>query len=120
MTKDVLAGAAGPDTETLAGLRQLAAVILGPRRPDPGERAAGHGVSGTIIGVPELQPLGTAEIWRVSLAGEPFGRLVRRSRQNRLRAWQLLQLNDLTDVQFDAYEAAMQEQPRRAVLVAVA
>ena len=120
MTKDALAGAAGPNTDALAGLRQLAAVILGPRRPDPGERVAGHGVSGTIIGVPEPQPLGTAGIWRVSLAGEPFGRLVRRGRQDRLGVWQPLQLNDLTEVQLDAYEAAMLEQPRRAVLITAA
>jgi len=80
--------------------------------PAVGEQASGYGVSGTIAAVPELQPLGTEGIWRISLEGEHFGRLVRRESQDCLgEAWQLLQLDDIADEQLDAYEAAMLDPP---------
>lgn len=87
------------------------AAISSARRPVIGDHAAGHGVSGTIIAVPECQPLADDEIWRVVLAGEEVGRLVRRCRQELGgKAWQLLQLDDMSDEQLDAYEASMDGQ----------
>lgn len=104
----------GHGVEALMGFREVAAA-LGPRSPDPGDRAVGHGVSGEIVAVPEQQPLAADGIWRVALAGEPFGRLVGR-RRNGVGAWRLLQLDDLTDAQLDAYEAARLDPPRPALL----
>lgn len=83
-------------------------------RPGIGEHAAGYGVSGTILAVPELQPLAQDGIWRITLAGESFGRLVRLADGGRGRMWQLLQLDDVTDEQFDAYDAAMRTAPEPA------
>jgi hypothetical protein len=85
-------------------LRRVAAAVLGPRPPEPGERAIGHNVVGAVVAVPKQQPLSADNVWRVVLAGEPFGRLVGRGRGG---AWQLLQLDDLTDAQLDAHEEAM-------------
>jgi hypothetical protein len=99
--------------DALAGLQQMVAAVLGPRRPEPGERAMGHGASGAVVAVPEQQPFAADNVWRVTLAGEPFGRLVERARDG---AWQLLQLDDLTDAQLDAYEATVSDPPRRALL----
>lgn len=75
--------------------------------PAAGDQASGHGVRGTISAVPERQPLGGEGVWRISLGGEPFGRLVRRAQGGIGVTWQLLQINDLSDEQLDAYEAAM-------------
>ena len=84
----------------LANLRQIAREILAPRPPELGERAAGHGISGAVLAVSGWQPLATDNIWRITLAGEAFGRLVGRARDG---AWQLLSLDELTDAQLDAY-----------------
>jgi hypothetical protein len=92
--------------DALAGLQQMVAAVLGPRPPEPGERAKGLGMSGAVVAVPERQPLAADNVWRVTLAGEPFGRLVGRARDG---AWQLLQLDDLTDAQLDAFEVAIVE-----------
>lgn len=78
-------------------------------RPGVGEQAAGYGVSGAIVAVPELQPLGPDGVWRVTLAGEVFGRLVRLGEGTSGRVWQLLQFDDVTDEQFEAYEAGMRD-----------
>jgi hypothetical protein len=78
--------------------------------PALGERAAGYGVSGRIAGVPEFQPLADGGVWRVTLSGESVGRLVRRDEQeyaSGVAGWGLLQLDDLTETQLDAFEAAM-------------
>ena len=78
------------------------------RGPLAGDRAEGHGVSGTIMAVPKLQPLEGDGIWRVALYGEHFGRLVRRRGQGQSGApWELLQIDDMSDAQLDAYDAAM-------------
>jgi hypothetical protein len=80
------------------------------RRPALGERAAGYGVSGRIEAVAELQPLAGGGVWRVTLAGESVGRLVRQDKLEygvEVSGWHLLQLDDLTEAQLDAYEAAM-------------
>ena len=80
-------------------------------RPAIGDHAAGHGVSGTIAVIPDHQPLVDDGIWRVTLAAEMFGRLVRRGiQEDDDRAWQLLQIDDLSDEQLDAYEASMDDQ----------
>lgn len=104
----------GFGAEALMGFRQMAAAISLPP-PEPGERAVGHGVCGAIVAVPDEQPLKVDGIWRVTLAGEPFGRLVGRRRGDG-GAWRLLQLDDLTDAQLDAYEAARLDPPRPALL----
>lgn len=95
-----------PGAKVIADLRQVAASILGPRRPEPGERACGQGASGAIVAVAEQQPLAADGIWRISLAGEPFGRMVGPARDG---AWLLLRVDDLTASQCDAYEASMSE-----------
>jgi len=89
----------------VARLRHTAEEVLGPRPPEQGERAWGHSVSGAIISVPECQPLAADNIWRVILAGETVGRLVKRSSEH---GWMLLQADDLTDLQ----EAALAEAGR--------
>lgn len=84
------------------GARSGAAVARASRAPRPGQPAAGHGVKGRIIAVPEFQPLAADSIWRVVLAGEPFGRLVREAGA----MWHLLQVDELTDAQLEDYDAA--------------
>ena len=75
-------------------------------RPGPGDPARGPGLKGKIARLRERQPLAAEGIWRVSLEGEDYaGRLVRRSAEG---DWQLLQIDDLTDAQLEAYEKAMQ------------
>ena len=75
-------------------------------RPGPGEPARGPGLKGKVARLRDRQPLAAEGIWRVSLEGEEYaGRLVRRSAQGE---WQLLQIDDLTDAQLEAYEKAMQ------------
>ncbi len=79
--------------------------------PAIGDRATGYGARGTVIAVPDCQPLAADGIWRVTLAGEGFGRLVRRGgREHDGEAWQLLQLDDVSDEQLDTYEASMHDQ----------
>ena len=76
----------------------------------------GYGVSGTILGIPEQQPLANDEIWRVFLAGEARGRLVRMDRRRNGITWRLLQLHDVSDAQLEVYEAAMRKSvPEREV-----
>lgn len=79
-------------------------------RPTVGDHAAGHGVSGIVAVVPDHQPLASGGIWRVTLAGEGFGRLVRFDEEHGGRAWQLLQIDELSDEQLDAYDASMHGQ----------
>ncbi len=90
---------------------ELRRAVLGPLRPGPGQQATGYGMTGVIATVPECQPLAQDGIWRVNLVGEVPGRLVRRAKRRRDRAWQLLQIDDLNDAQFDAYEAAISSLP---------
>ena len=77
-------------------------------RPIVGHGAVGYGVSGIIVAVPDWQPLERDGIWRVALRGEIVVRLVRYAeQQGSVLRWQLLQMDDMTDAQFDAYEAAL-------------
>jgi hypothetical protein len=70
--------------------------------------AAGHGMNCNIAAVPSWQPLERDEIWRVVLHGEVIVRVVRHARrQGGGWRWQLLQMDDMTDEQLDAYEAAL-------------
>ena len=70
--------------------------------------AVGYGMSGRIADVPDSQPLKRDGIWRVVLHGEVVVRVVRHAtRQGNTWPWQLLQMNDMTDEQLDAYEAAL-------------
>lgn len=94
--------------------RPLAPIPPGAARPGIGERASGHGVSGTIAAVPDVQPLARDGIWRVALAGEAFGRLVRRGDRACDAGWSLLRMDELADEQFDRYEAAMDDAPETA------
>ena len=97
------------DADRSGGL--LSAAVSAVLRPAIGDHAAGHGVSGTIAVIPDHQPLADDGIWRVTLAAELFGRLVRRGIQEPDdRAWQLLQIDDLSDEQLDAYETSMHGQ----------
>ena len=78
--------------------------VVTARRPAPGKRALGYGVSGLIVVVvvPEFQPLAADAIWRVALAGGSVGYLVRRDEQDYASGaagWLPLQLDDLTDAQ---------------------
>lgn len=82
----------------------------GPRIPTPGERASGHGVDGVIVAVADRQPLAGDDVWRVTLAGEAFGRLVSQRPDG---VWHLLQLDELTDAQLDVLEAAAATPPVR-------
>ena len=80
------------------------------RRSSPvaGDMAAGHGMSRNIAAVPGWQPLERDGIWRVVLHGEVVVRVVRHAtRQGGGWRWQLLQMDDMTDEQLDAYEAAL-------------
>ncbi len=76
-------------------------------RPTIGDHAEGHGVSGMVAAVPDHQPLATDGIWRVTLAGEGFGRLVRFDEVRDGRTLQLLRIDELNDEQLDAYDASM-------------
>ncbi|MBV9749108.1 MAG: hypothetical protein JO157_09855 [Acetobacteraceae bacterium] len=67
-------------------------------------------MSGMIAVVPDHQPLGEGGIWRVTLAGEGFGRLVRSYDERDRRTWLLLQIDELSDEQLDAYDASMHGQ----------
>ena len=79
-----------------------------PSRPVVDDEAVGHGMSGRIAAIPDLQPLEGDEIWRVVLHGEVVIRVVRHvTRQGSAWRWQLLQMDDMTDEQLDAYEAAL-------------
>ncbi len=105
----------GLTTEVMAGrwwaMTQMhSSVAFRFRQPVIGDHAAGYGVSGTVAAVRECQPLAGEGIWRITLAGEDFGRLVRQDEQayqNGEGGWVLLQVDDLSDVQLAAYEAAM-------------
>lgn len=115
VTDQVLASLMVPTAEVLAGhwwtmteVHRTGAAVT--RRPILGERGMGYGVSGKIASVAETQPLAGEGVWRVILAGESIGRLVRRDDQEHeagAAGWRLLQLDDLTETQLDAYEAAM-------------
>ena len=77
-------------------------------RPVAGDVAAGHGMSCGIAAVPGWQPLERDGIWRVVLHGEVVVRVVRdATRQGGGWQWRLLQMDDMTDEQLDAYEAAL-------------
>jgi len=79
-------------------------------RPVVGDEAAGHGMSRRIATVPDWQPLGHDEIWRVVLHGEVVVRVVRHSSLPGIAAhWQLLQMDDMSDEQLDIYEAALSD-----------
>ncbi len=102
---------AGADDGGRSGAPSDPASGASPLPPAVGDRATGHGVSGTVTVVPDRQPLAKDGIWRVILAGEGFGRLVRRRNAERAgKAWQLLQLDDISDEQLDSYEASMSDQ----------
>lgn len=116
MTDQAQMTAVDPGAGALAAWRQAVAAVLGPRRPDPGERAVGYGVTGTVIAVADQQPLAADNVWRVTLAEEACGRLVGRGHGG---AWRLLQLDDLTDAQLDAYDAIWLN-PLPAMLLATA
>lgn len=78
--------------------------------PVVGDTAAGHGMSCRIAAVPGRQPLEHDGIWRVVLHGEVVVRVVRHAtRQGSGWRWQLLQMDDMTDEQLDAYEAALSD-----------
>jgi len=79
-------------------------------RPVAGDEATGYGVSRSIAAVPDWQPLGHDEIWRVILHGEVVVRVVRHSSLPGVAAhWQLLQIDDMTDEQLDIYDAALSD-----------
>lgn len=115
MVDQVLMAMTGLSAEVLAGqwwamtgVRRREAPSV--RRPAAGERAAGYGVSGRIAVVQAKQPLAADGIWRIVLAGQSVGCLVRRDEQddNAGQArWQLLQIDDMTEAQLDAFDAAM-------------
>lgn len=94
--------------------RARPAIPSGPARPAIGQRASGYGMSGTIAAVPRAQPLARDGIWRITLAGETFGRLVRLDAGARDGGWRLLRIDDVTDEQFDLYEAAMSDAAQAA------
>jgi hypothetical protein len=105
--KQVKRRASRRGASAIATLRQTAMKVLGPRAPEHGERAYGHGVAGPIVAVPEWQPLAAENVWRVVLSGEAFGRLVARGKGG---GWMLLQLDDLSDAQSEALELEPSEQ----------
>lgn len=88
----------------LATLVWLDAGLAERRWPEPGARAVGQGVVGVVLAVPRAQPLAVDDIWRVTLVGERFGRLVARRKNG---AWHLLQEDELTDEQLDALEVVV-------------
>jgi hypothetical protein len=65
-------------------------------------------VDGLVAAVPACQPLAADDVWRVTLTGEEFGRLVCRRPGG---GWHLLQLGELTELQLDALEAATDATP---------
>ena len=73
------------------------------RPPSPGDLASGHGVVGKVAFVPDSQPLAQQHVWRVTLVGEAFGRLVSAAPNG---TWFLLQLDDLSEAQQDALDEA--------------
>ena len=88
----------------------LVAFAQSVRLPKPvvGDLAAGYGVSRRIAAAPDWQPLERDGIWRVVLQGEIVVRVVRpATRQDSALRWELLQMDDMTDEQLDAYEAAL-------------
>jgi len=100
-------GPSGPARARVRHLHVVADTLAATRTHQPprlGERPSGHSVIGTLASVAEQQPLSAENVWRVVLAGEAVGRLVRRARDGAL---QLLQLAELTDAELDIYEAAM-------------
>lgn len=80
------------------------------RAPRAGDRAAGHDVDGVVDAVAVRQPLAADGVWRVTLAGETFGRLVCPSRDG---GWHLLQLDELSDEQLDRLDEATSEPSAR-------
>ena len=81
------------------------------QRPAVGDLAAGHGARGAVVAIPDNQPLAADDIWRVTLEGETVGRLVR-LRPDAVcgAAWHLLQIDEMTDAQLDAFDAAMSQE----------
>lgn len=77
-------------------------------KPVVGDMAAGHGMSRRVAAVPSWQPLEQDAVWRVILHGERVVRVVAyATRQGLSWRWQLLRMDDMTDKQLDAYEAAL-------------
>lgn len=113
MSGRMVTAAEGGRGRHVAGARgeALSPSCAAPTVPEPGSAASGHGVSGVIALLRSRQPLAAEGIWRVSLAGEPGGRLVRHRQGG---GWQLLQVDDLTDAQLEAYESGMQNPPQPA------
>ena len=104
----MLTAAASDLSRPLPGGGQ-AAFANGATCPAAGDQAGGHGLAGRIVRLRDRQPLSADGVWRVSLEGEEgAARLVRRSAEGN---WQLLQIDDLTDAQLEAYEKAMQRHP---------
>ena len=117
MTDQMLDSLMGLTAEVLAGHWWMMTEVhrsdvAVTRRPALGERGASYGVSGRIASVAETQPLAGDGVWRVTLAGESVGRLVRWDGQECETAapgWRLLQIDDLTESQLEAYETAMSD-----------
>lgn len=81
--------------------------------PVIGDDAAGYGMRGKVAAVPVRQPLAHEGIWRVTLEGEAFGRIIRCPvHPEPTLWWRLLRMDDMTDAQLDIYEAAMSEPPQ--------
>jgi hypothetical protein len=57
--------------------------------------------------VADLQPLASDDIWRVALEGEAVFRVVRFHAEMGGARWELLAMDDMTEEQLDAYEAAL-------------
>ena len=95
----------------LGTLRRKRALHSTNPPPAIGDLAAGHGVRGAVVAIPDKQPLAADGIWRVTLEGESFGRLVRH-RPDAVcgAAWHLLQLDEMTDAQLDVFDVAMSEE----------
>ena len=90
----------------------LTSFVQSVRRSMPvaGDRAAGRGMNCNIAAVPGWQPLERDGIWRVVLHGEVVVRVIRHAtRRGSDWCWQLLQMDDMTDEQLDAYEAALSD-----------
>jgi hypothetical protein len=94
-----------------ASVEVVEATVLGFLPPRSGTQATGYGVCGTIVSIATWQPLAGEGIWRVTLAHEPFGRLVGRGQGG---TWRLLQLDDLADEQIAALEAVAMDLPAAA------
>lgn len=88
-----------PDQDSgVTPLAWLDAGLAEQRWPEPGARAVGQGIVGVIVAVPDMQPLAIDDIWRVTLQGELFGRLVGRRHDG---PWRLLRADEMTDEQID-------------------